>query len=251
MNTHTLIIGGTSGMGRNLVETLSGKQQVLSIIGQCPASRTKADDADTHYWDADVSDKKSLLTALDEIINKNGKLDNLIFFQRYRGEKNEWDGEIETSLTATKNIIEYLAEEFKGNGSIVVVSSTASEFIVDEQPLVYHVAKAGLNQMVRYYAVNLGAKGIRVNSVSPGIVLKEESKEFYEKNKDIHDFYCGITPLGKMCVSEEVSNLIEYLCGLKSSFITGQNIVIDGGISLRWQGSLARRIENKEEKRNG
>lgn len=223
---------------------LTEEGHVLSVIGRRPPSEPDRHIMDAHYWVVDLLDRERLSVALMEIICQNGKLNNLVFFQRYKGKGDDWTGEIETSLTATKIVIERLVGEFDdtNESSIVIVSSVASHFIAEEQPLSYHVAKAGLNQMVRYYAVALGPKGIRINCVSPGIVLKEESKDFYLKNERLYNLYKKNTPLGRMGTSEDIAKVIDFLCSPKASFITGQNIVVDGGVSLQGQEGLARQL---------
>ncbi len=241
---HTLIVGGTRGVGSILSKTLAEEGHIVSVIGRSPPVESYKNIQNIHYWFLDLLEHDSVAEALVNIIEKNGKLDNVIFFQRYRGQGDSWKGEIEVSINSTKKIIENLSDKFNSdNGSsIVVVTSKASDFVAEEQPLSYHIAKAALNQMVRYYAVQLGPKGIRFNCVSPGIVLKEESKEFYIKNKKVHDLYKKITPLGRMVTSEDIVNLITFLCSDKASFITGQNIVVDGGVSLQMHESLARKL---------
>src|SRR5690606_26429615 len=108
----------------------------------------------------------------------------------------------------------------------------------------YHVGKAGMNQMMRYYAVNLGRKGIRVNGVTPFTFLKEESKEFYLKNDALQDLYRRITPMQRMGTAEDSARLIAFLCSPVSGFINGQNIYVDGGLSLVWPETLARKLVN-------
>lgn len=241
---HTLVIGGTRGMGRALVRTLAAENHVLSVIGRRPPSKSDAQIPEAHYWTVDVLDQVRLKETLGEIVSQEGKLHNLVFSQRYRGKGDPWEGEIQTSLTATMNAIQYLADEFRPgeNNSIVVVGSVASHFVAEEQPLSYHVAKGGLAQLVRYHAVSLGRKGIRVNSVSPGSVLKDETKEFYLENTELQNLYESITPLGRMGTAAEVANVVAFLCSPKASYITGQDIVVDGGISLQWQETLARKL---------
>jgi len=96
--------------------------------------------------------------------------------------------------------------------------------------------------MVRYWAITLGARGIRVNSVSPGTVLKEESEEFFLNNTSLRELYQRITPLRRFGHAKEVAHVIGFLCSAETSFVTGQDIVVDGGISLQWQESLAREL---------
>ncbi len=192
----------------------------------------------------DLLDQERLVDVLADVIDQNGRLSHLIYIQRYRGEGDDWVGEIETTLTAMRQVIEHLADEFDGskNNSIVLASSTAGHFVIDKQPLSYHVVKAGLNHMIHYYAVALGPKGIRVNGVSPCTILKEESRGFYLRNERVYDLYEKINPLGRMGTAEEVAQVIAFLCSPRSSFITGQNITVDGGMSLLHQESLARRL---------
>jgi len=241
---HILVIGGTRGTGAALVKIFAEENCVLSVIGRHSPFKKTNSTPNIYYWSADISHKKSILKTLNSIILKNGKLDSLIFFQRYRGKGDDWSGELATSLTATKDVIGYLTHRFKKNGdrSIVIVSSIAGQYIAQEQPLSYHVAKAGIENMARFYAVILGPKDIRVNSISYGVIIKEESGDFYLSNKKIYNLYKSITPLRRMAKSEDIVKVIRFLCSRDSSFITGQNIVVDGGVSLQSHETLARSL---------
>jgi NAD(P)-dependent dehydrogenase (short-subunit alcohol dehydrogenase family) len=243
---HSLVIGGTRGAGRSLVKAFASEDHVVSVIGRRSPPEADQQIPNVHYWATDLTDKERLDAVLAEIVNKNGKLSNLVFLQRYRGTDDDWSGEIETTLTATKYIIEQLSAKFDDGAdkSMVLVSSIFSHFVGDGQALSYHVAKAGLEQMVRYYAVALGPKGIRVNGVSPITFLKEESKDFYLRNENLMNLYRTIIPLARMGTSEEVANAIALLCSHRASFITGQNIVVDGGLSLISQETLVRKLSS-------
>ena len=248
MPKHDLIIGGTRGIGRVLARIFSRQGDVVSVVGRRLPVEADRSTANVCHWTVDLTRKEPLLRTLEQAVEKNGPVDHLVFLQRYRGDGDRWAGEMETSLTATKNIIEAVSEKWmnKKDASVVIVSSVITRFVDTQQPLSYHVAKAGLVQMVRYYAFTLGSQGIRVNSVSPCTILKEESKDKYLQNERLHRLYKKIIPLGRMGTAEEVAEVISFLCSPKASFVTGQDIVVDGGMTLQWQQTLAVQLDPAE-----
>src|SRR4030088_3166763 len=175
--SHALLVGASRGIGRALARAFLREGKVVSVIGRRPAAKVARDLRAAGYWALDVCDSEQLNAGLRYIRRKNGRFTPLVCFQRYRGSEDDWQGELETSLSATKRIVEFASDNFDGakENSIVFVGSIASQFIAEEQPVGYHAAKAALVSMARYYAVALGPRGIRVNSVSPGTVLKDES----------------------------------------------------------------------------
>lgn len=244
MKTHSLIVGGTRGIGRELLRMFCDDGHAVSVVGRRPPADEDKALAGASFWAADVSVPAHVADVLAEIVRRNGKINNLIFLQRFKGEGDKWVGEFETSLTATKNIVESLADKFSETGekSVVMVSSIADQFIAESQPVGYHVAKSGLYQMACYYAVTLGHRGIRVNCVSPCTFVKEENREFYSKNVALQNVFKQTIPLGRMGTAGEVANVIAFLCSPKASFVTGQRITVDGGVSLVSQEALARKI---------
>lgn len=91
-------------------------------------------------------------------------------------------------------------------------------------PCVYSVSKAGLNQQTKWLSTMLAPK-IRVNSVAPGGIFRNQNESFVEK-------YIHKTPLKRMCTEEDVTNAVMFLLSKSSSYITGQNMLIDGGWSV-------------------
>lgn len=242
--THTLVIGGTRGLGREVVKQLGRAGHKMSIIGRREPPVADRDMPGATYYQTDLADHASLQSTLSGILVSHGKLSYLVFCQRYRGTGDDWTGEIDITLTATKFVVESLQDEFTADGDrgIVMVSSVFGDYVGDGQPLSYHIGKAGLNHMMRFYAVNLGRKGIRVNGITPFTFLKEESSDFFLNNQPVHDLYRQMIPLGRMATSEDSAKLIAFLCSTQASYINGQNIYVDGGLSLVWPESLARAI---------
>jgi NAD(P)-dependent dehydrogenase (short-subunit alcohol dehydrogenase family) len=239
---HTLVVGGTRGAGRAFAARAAAAGDLVSVLGRAPAASEGSSPA--RHWSVDVTDRAAVEAVLEEASHVHGPLTSVALFQRFRGEGDAWEGELATTLTGTKHVIEWTAAHAgsSATGSIVLIGSAAARFIATEQPVGYHVAKAALVQMARYYAVRLGPAGFRVNVVSSGTMVKAESRAFYEAHPDLVELYKTITPLGRMCTADDVADAVMFLCGDGASFMTGQHLVVDGGLSLRWHESLAREL---------
>jgi NAD(P)-dependent dehydrogenase (short-subunit alcohol dehydrogenase family) len=242
---HSIIVGGTKGVGRELAAILAAQGQYVTAVGRSPGEYPAvAGGGRVEGFKGDVEKPDELLEGLRRQVKEKGPLSSLAFLQRYRGSGDSWAGELQVSMTATKVLIEGLAGEFgaAGDRSVVIVASVATDLVARNQTLGYHTSKAALRQMGRFYAVKLGAQGIRVNVVSPCTFVKAESAAFYEGQAALKQMYAKITPLGRMGTAKEVAQTAAFLCGLQSSFITGQEIVVDGGLTLMLQDALSREV---------
>jgi NAD(P)-dependent dehydrogenase (short-subunit alcohol dehydrogenase family) len=93
-------------------------------------------------------------------------------------------------------------------------------------PVEYAGIKGGVINLTRYLASYFGEQGIRANTVSPGGVFNNQNERFVQNYKER-------TPLGRMAEPEDVANTILYLVSDAASYVTGQNIVVDGGFSVQ------------------
>ena len=236
---HTLVVGGTRGIGRAVVRRFASEPDAaVSVLGRAELEESAL--PNVRSWSVDAADASALQAAVDEVVAV-GPLRNLVLLQRYRGDGDAWQGELDVSLSATRLILDQADRLFAGTGAVVIVGSHAAELVAGEQPVGYHAAKAALRQMARFYAVALGPAGIRVNCVTPGAVLKEESRERYLA-EPFAATIADATPLGRIGTSEDVADAVAVLCSDATSFVTGQELAVDGGLSLLWQESLIRRL---------
>jgi len=235
---HALIIGGTKGLGRELAGRFSGLGDWrVTVLGR---SRPEPSVPGVDYHVADVADRAARQAALTAAVGANGRLDTIVFCQRFRGQGDSWPGELDVTLTATKETLDWAFDQFAPAGwrSVVLVGSVAGLWIAAEQPAGYHVAKAGLETLIRYYAVKWGPAGIRVNGVAPSAFIKEESKNYHDTHPEVGARMAKLTPLRRMGTAGETADAVMFLASERAAFITGQNLIVDGGLTLQLQTAL-------------
>lgn len=124
--------------------------------------------------------------------------------------------------------------ERRGGGAIVAISSLGSVRVMEEY-VVVGTSKAALESLVRYLGVELAPQGIRVNAVSPGVVLTgalEHFATFRDEGENLVDDVLAQTPAGRLCTARDVADVVTYLCSDDASMICGQTLIVDGGYSL-------------------
>ncbi len=118
----------------------------------------------------------------------------------------------------------------RGWGRVVTVTSIGSVRVLPEYSLV-GVAKAAIEALTRYLAVELAPYGITVNAISPGVV-ETEALDFFPSKDKIIAYAKERTPAGRLVTPEEVARVVAWLCSDNAAMIMGQTIVIDGGYAL-------------------
>jgi enoyl-[acyl-carrier protein] reductase III len=122
----------------------------------------------------------------------------------------------------------------RGGGAIVAISSLGSVRVMEEY-VVVGTSKAALESLVRYLGVELAHHGIRVNAVSPGVVMTgalEHFATFRDEGENLIDDVLAQTPAGRLCTPRDVADVVAYLCSDDASMICGQTLIVDGGYSL-------------------
>ncbi|EMY76347.1 oxidoreductase, short chain dehydrogenase/reductase family protein [Leptospira weilii serovar Ranarum str. ICFT] len=235
MSDSSLIVGGSKGIGLEIARSFAKRGDDTYVL-----SRNKGA-WDGKHIEADLSNEENLNKVIRLIQEKKIQFKYIVFSQKNRSNPIDLDYEFMIQLKSVKILVEGIVPLMK-SGSFVFIGSPAGRFVVKEQPLSYHLSKAALEQLTKYYAVNFGKLSITFNCIMPGTIIKESNKEFYQTNEEVVNLLKQITPLQILGETSDVVNAVDFFSSEKSRYITGQSIYIDGGRFLEGQESLARRL---------
>jgi NAD(P)-dependent dehydrogenase (short-subunit alcohol dehydrogenase family) len=245
------VTGGYGHLGGAMVEGLLLHGADVLVLARSKSkfeNRFKNLERRPNFFNTDINDLSSVRHSVESITQQFGKLDGLInnAFSLEGGTPPEamsdeifLSGLTGSLLSAYRLIREFLPLIRKStNGSIINISSmygmVAPEFSIYESapasinPPHYGVAKAGLLQLTRYLASWLGGENIRVNSISPGPFPSPE----VARNKTFIEALANKTALKRVGDPKDLQGAVIWLCSDASSFVTGQNIVVDGGWTI-------------------
>lgn len=248
-----LVTGGYGFLGKAITESLLFHGAQVYVLGRdkdkfLNSFKEIKDKSNLFFEYCDVSSTDEIKNTFKKINDKTGKIDVLInnaFYSEGQSPEIMTDEEWETGIDGTLNnvfrcireIIPYFKETMRGK--IINVSSmygvVAPQFEVYDQfpqflnPPHYGAAKAGIIQLTKYYASYLGNLGINVNTVTPGpfpSLSVQKSEDFLNELKKK-------TCLNKIGTPEDLAGVFVFLASEASNFITGQNIIIDGGWTIK------------------
>jgi enoyl-[acyl-carrier protein] reductase III len=142
----------------------------------------------------------------------------------------QWDWTLNANARAMLTLARALAPKMQAGSSIVGISSLGSTRVLENYVLV-GVSKAALEAVVRYLAVELAPRGIRVNAVSAGVVETGALDFFPNREKMISE---GLerTPAGRLVEPRDVAEAVTFLCSDAAEMVRGHTLVVDGGFSL-------------------
>ena len=184
----------------------------------------------------DIRDAGAVDAALDEVVAASGRVDITVCTPSINVRKRlldytpeEFDAVVTLNLKGSFNVLRAAARHMttQGSGSIILFSSIRSQ-VVEPGQSVYAATKAGIVQLARTAAAELGASGIRVNSVAPGVV-ETPLTEPIKKNPDWYAAYASKSVLGRWAAPSEMVGPVLFLASDASSYVTGTVLFVDGG----------------------
>jgi gluconate 5-dehydrogenase len=248
----SIVTGAGGHLGGGITKALLSAGSQVIVLGRNKNTLKELIDKNKEYEEkitfyiCDVTDENLFIEIVDDVISSFGKIDVLV--NNAYGKQNEdfknlskdlWYKALESSMThyftCTRAVSKFFLK--KESGSIINIASLYGFLGTDQRtykpigsitPLHYSVAKGGVLQMTRYFATLWAENGIRVNSISPGVFPPKKGPEKPDYMREL----TSRVPMGRIGRPDDLAGAIILLASSASSYITGQNIVVDGGWSV-------------------
>ncbi len=242
-NKTAIVTGGCGLIGSEIVKGLSQYGAKVYIADQNELDAQKFINQNIRFLKLDITSEKSVKETLRAVLENNGKIDILVNCAYPRTE--DWGKKLEdVNYDSWKiNIDNHLGGYFimcrevamimkkQGGGSIINFASVygivAPDFSIYHgtemtMPAAYAPIKAGIIAFTKYIATYFGYSNVRANTISPGGIHNNQPPSFVAE-------YSRKTPMGRMGKASEIVGAVIYLASDASSYVTGQNLIIDGG----------------------
>lgn len=240
-----VVTGGAGLIGKEVVKALH--EFGVAMVYLADINKEKADEVirgtGIKYIYLDITEEDSIREMIKNIINDNGKIDILVnsayprtqdwglYFEKVS--LYSWKININNHMGGYFLCCQLIAEQMKQQrgGSIVNFASiygvVAPDFSIYEgtemtMPVAYSAIKGGIISLTRYIATYYGKYNVRANSISPGGIFDNQPSIFVEN-------YCKKTPLRRMGSPDDIVGAVIYLASDASLYVTGQNLIVDGG----------------------
>ena len=235
-----IVTGGNGLLGKAIVNDLYNNGANVIVL-----EINVKTDSSKNLYNCDITNELSLENTINDIVNKyNGKIDGLVnnAYPRTLDWANKfeevtldsWKKNVDMQLNSCFSITKKILNVMKKNssGSIVNIASiygvVGNDFTIYENtdgmtsPAAYSAIKGGIINFTKYLASYFGSYGIRVNSVSPGGIYNNQNQNF------VRQFEFKV-PLKRMAKAEEIAPSVTFLLTDESTYITGHNLIVDGG----------------------
>jgi NAD(P)-dependent dehydrogenase (short-subunit alcohol dehydrogenase family) len=241
-----VITGASKGLGKAMAIALAAEGARIALVSRDlalldgVAKEIAAAGGEAAAVQADVTSEDQVRTATEQIVARFGKVNILINNAGINVRKNitdftleEWRRVMDTNVTAAFLMCRSCVPHMTGHGYGRILNMTSiMSWVSLPQRAAYSASKAALLGMTRALALELAAEGITANGISPGPFATEMNKALIE-NAELNAQFVANIPLGRWGKVEEIGQLAVYLCSEDAGFVTGTDILIDGGWTAR------------------
>ena len=244
--------GGTGLLGRALVTSLAASGATLVVASRDAAKLTAvagAERAANRSVDAeqvDLAHESSIHALRDRVLERHGRIDGLVFnavsrpMRSMTDELAAWRSSMDTNATGFFALVRAMGDAMARSGGGSIVNIASMQGMIGMNPWLYEGTtmtaapdyffhKGGMINLTRYLASHYGPQRVRVNVVSPGGIFNPEKPQppaFLER-------YGKMTMLGRMADAHEITGAVVFLLSDAASYITGSNLVVDGGYTAK------------------
>ena len=238
-NQIVVVTGGGRGIGLEIASAMRASGAYLIIAESDATSGESAAQAlEGDFIQTDVTDSSSVKNMVAEVVKKHGRIDAIINnagICRNTPSEDVTDDEWRLVMGVDLDGVFYCCREVgkhmltRGSGSIVNIGSMSGIISNRPQPqAAYNAAKAGVIHLTKSLAGEWSPRGVRVNCISPGYISTAMTKVAFE-DPVWRDVWLSSTPMGRLGDPAEVAAVAVFLASPASSFMTGSNVVVDGG----------------------
>ena len=230
-NKIALVFGSNGSIGSAIAEHLKSKEIITIGIGRKKNLKTKE-----HYYYCDLNNEKEICQLKAKIVKKYGIFHYMIMCQGIQNRKplldytlTEWNEVINLNLTSNFLLFKYFCPILIENnfGRIVGISSLTSRIGI-RNIAAYAASKGGLEQLMMTLSVELSKYEITVNTINPGRIQTTMTYDIHNQLLT-QDSMVSRIPKGRFGMPKDLISAIDFLIDERSSYITGQSIIIDGG----------------------
>jgi enoyl-[acyl-carrier protein] reductase III len=235
-----LVTGGSRGIGKAIAlrfAALGASRVAIGYLRSDKAAQATAEELEAlgvepvlirgNISSDRVLEEVALLGALDVLVHNAA---TGVIKPALETEDKHWDWTMTANARALLALTRVVAPNMPTGGSIVGISSLGSHRVLDNYSLV-GTSKAALEALIRYLAVELAPRGIRVNGVSGGVVDTGALDHF--PNKDEMLRFGTDNPAGRLVAPADIAEAVAFLCSPAAEMIRGQILIVDGGYSLK------------------
>ena len=240
-----LVYGGRSPIALEICKQLAGTGHEVHLVTRVRDEAIVAlakENGCSEVHECNLEDSTKSTELAIKIDSQVGGLDAVAFAHRYRSDVSAPLKQYSVEVYTPYEILKALAtRERSPQCAIVLLTSPAAHSVVGDQDFQYHASKAALSQLVRFGSVRFASQNMRVNGLSPGsFIFKQRAAEFYAKNPQIVDRANKLIPLSRMGTVGEIASVAHFLLSKQSSYLNGQILEVDGGLSTLDPASLSK-----------